>query len=151
MQGVNKELANIKLPSPPAIAVRILEAVKKENTSSDELSKIITADPALTYKVLRAANSPIYAIPSKVDTIQRAITVLGFNALKNIALSFVIATELKADSVDSFDFDYFWKSVTFNLLNCITLMFERVCKIKHYRFCRNVSFPSYLSKCKAIL
>ena len=113
MQEVNKELANIKLPSPPAIAVRILEAVKKEDTSSDELSRIITADPALTSKVLRAANSPIYAIPSKVDTIQRAITILGFNALKNIALSFVIANELKADSDDSFDFDYFWKrSVT---------------------------------------
>ena len=113
MPDLSKELANIKLPSPPAIAVRILEAVKKENTSSDELSKIITADPALTSKVLRAANSPIYAIPSKVNSIQRAITVIGFTALKNIALSFVIANEFKKDSDDSFDFVYFWKrSVT---------------------------------------
>ncbi|WP_319526000.1 GGDEF domain-containing protein [uncultured Desulfosarcina sp.] len=113
MTAVDKDFGNIKLPSPPAIAVRIIEAVKKEETSFDELSRIIMADPALTSKVLRAANSPMYAIPSKIDTIQRALTVLGFNALKNIALSFVIANELNADSDDSFDFDYFWKrSVT---------------------------------------
>jgi len=113
MTAVNTDFKHIKLPSPPAIAVRIIEAVKKEETSFDELSKIIMADPALTSKVLKAANSPMYAIPSKVDTIQRALTVLGFNALKNIALSFVIANELNADSDDSFDFDYFWKrSVT---------------------------------------
>jgi diguanylate cyclase (GGDEF)-like protein len=113
MTAVNTKFGNIKLPSPPAIAVRIIEAVKKEETSFDELSKIITADPALTSKVLRAANSPMYAIPSKIDTIQRALTVIGFNALKNIALSFVIANELNAESDDVFDFDYFWKrSVT---------------------------------------
>ena len=67
MTAVNKDFGNIKLPSPPAIAVRIIEAVKKEETSFDELSRIIMADPALTSKVLRAANSPMYAIPSKVD------------------------------------------------------------------------------------
>jgi diguanylate cyclase (GGDEF)-like protein len=113
MTAINQKFADIKVPSPPAIAVRILEAVKKEETSFDELSRIIMADPALTSKVLKAANSPMYAIPSRIDTIQRALTVLGFNALKNIALSFVIAKELNADSDDSFDFDYFWKrSVT---------------------------------------
>lgn len=109
----DKGLADIKLPSPPAIAVRILEAVKKEETSFDELAKIITADPALTSKILRVANSPIYAIPTKVDSIQRALTVIGCNALKNIALSFVIAKEMRSQSDDTFDFDYFWKrSVT---------------------------------------
>jgi len=113
MTAVNNKLGNIKLPSPPAIAVRIIEAVKKEETSFDELSRIIVADPALTSKVLKAANSPMYATPSKIDTAQRALTVLGFNALKNIALSFVIANELNADSDDFFDFDFFWKrSVT---------------------------------------
>ena len=109
----NSLLADIKLPSPPAIAVRILEAVKKEETSFNELSKIINADPALASRILRVANSPMYALPSKVDSIQRALTVIGCNALKNIALSFVIANEMRAQSEDTFDFDYFWKrSVT---------------------------------------
>jgi diguanylate cyclase (GGDEF)-like protein len=113
MKMLNVGLSDIKLPSPPAIAVRILEAVKKEETSIDELARIITADPALTSKILRVANSPMYALPTKVDSIQRALTVIGCSALKNIALSFVIADELRIQSDNGFDFDYFWKrSVT---------------------------------------
>ena len=113
MEMFKAGLFDIKLPSPPAIAVRILEAVKKEETSFEELARIITADPALTSKILSVANSPIYALPSEVDSIQRALTVIGCSALKNIALSFVIASELRSPSDNGFDFDYFWKrSVT---------------------------------------
>jgi HD-like signal output (HDOD) protein len=104
---------DIHLPSPPAIAVRILEAVKREETSSDELARIITADPALTSRILKVANSSFYALSSKVDSIQRALTVIGYDALKNIALSFVIVGEMRGQSEDCFDFDFFWKrSVT---------------------------------------
>ena len=105
--------ANINLPSPPAIAVRIIEAVQKEETSFDELAAIITADPALSSRILRVANSSFYALPSKVDSIQRALAVIGSNALKNIALSFVIAGEMRAPAQGAFDYDFFWKrSVT---------------------------------------
>jgi diguanylate cyclase (GGDEF)-like protein len=104
---------NVKLPSPPAIAVRILEAVKKDDASFDELARIISSDPALSVKVLRVANSAFYRMPKKVDSIQKALTILGINVLKNIALSFVIADGLRVTLENDFDFDLFWKrSVT---------------------------------------
>lgn len=104
---------DLKLPSPPAIAVRILEAVNKEDTSYDELGRIISTDPALSTRILQVANSSFYGLPSKVDSIQRAMAILGCNALRNIALSFVIAKEMRAESTEAFDFDIFWKrSVT---------------------------------------
>ena len=104
---------NFKLPSPPAIAVRILEAVSEEETSYEALGKIISTDPALSAKILQVANSSFYALPSKVDNIQRAMAILGCKALKNIALSFVIAKEMRAKSQEGFNFDFFWKrSVT---------------------------------------
>jgi diguanylate cyclase (GGDEF)-like protein len=104
---------NVKLPSPPAIAVRILEAVKKDDASFNELAGIISSDPALSVKVLRVANSAFYRMPNKVDSIQKALTILGINVLKNIALSFVIADGLRVKLEDDFNFDLFWKrSVT---------------------------------------
>ena len=104
---------DLKLPSPPGIAVRILEAINNDESSYDDLGRIIANDPALSTRILQAANSPFYALPSKVDSIQRAMAVLGVNALKNIALSFVIAKELRAKSQETFNFDFFWKrSVT---------------------------------------
>ena len=103
----------ISLPSPPAIVVKILSAVQKEEGSLQKLAETISADPALTAKLLRVANSGIYALPNNVTSVDRALCVLGTNVIKNIALSFVIATNLRGSNSLSFDFDYFWRrSVT---------------------------------------
>lgn len=103
----------INLPSPPAIAVQILNAVQQEDSSMHELARIISADPALTGKMLSIANSGFYSLPNEVTSVERALSVLGTNVIKNIALSFVIASELRGDKQSSFNFDYFWRrSVT---------------------------------------
>lgn len=103
----------INLPSPPAIAVQILSTVQRQDFSLDDLEKIISADPALTSKMLRLANSSFYALPTKVSNINRALAVLGTNVIKNIALSFVIAADLRNTKESYFNFDYFWRrSVT---------------------------------------
>ena len=103
----------LNLPSPPAIAVRILNTLQKEDASLQDMAGIIAADPALTVKLLRVANSSFYSLSSRVTSIDRAITVLGTNVIKNIALSFAIAGSLKGNSQGGFDFDYFWRrSVT---------------------------------------
>ena len=99
----------IRIPSPPSIAVRILDAVKIDGTSFDELANIISSDPALAAKILMVANSSFYKMPRKIDSISKALAILGTNTLKNIALSFVIAKELRGTSEGRFDFDFFWK------------------------------------------
>jgi diguanylate cyclase (GGDEF)-like protein len=106
---MHETIKDIKLPSPPAIALRILEAVKKGDASFGELAQIISVDPALTAKILKVANSSFYSMPNKVNTIEKALSVLGMNITKNIALSFVIAKELTGDKHEGFDFIYFWK------------------------------------------
>ncbi len=105
--------SSITLPSPPAIAVRVLESVKKDQDSLRELARVVSTDPALASKMLQVANSSVYGLSRKVDSIEMALTVLGSNALKNIALSFVMAGEFKSVSGGAFDFEDFWRrSVT---------------------------------------
>jgi len=99
----------IRIPSPPSIAVRILDAVKIDGKSFDGLANIISSDPALSAKILMVANSSFYKMPRKIDNISKALSILGTNTLKNIALSFVIAKELRGVSEGGFDFDFFWK------------------------------------------
>ncbi len=115
----NKEIQRliqqqINLPSPPTIAVKILNTVQNNKEFSlNDLEKIISADPALTGKMLQIANSAFYSLPNKVSNITRAMSILGTNVIKNIALSFVITKELSRDTTSYFDFDYFWRrSVT---------------------------------------
>ncbi len=101
------------LPSLPAVAMRIIEEVKKDKLAIRELVDIISYDPALTAKILKVANSSFYALPYKVDSIEKAVNILGLEALKNIALSFVIVKELRKNIIAGFDHEHFWKrSVT---------------------------------------
>lgn len=105
--------AQINLPSPPAIAAKILKTIQNKESSFIDLERIIAADPALTGKLLRIANSAFYALPSKISNVNRALSILGTNVIKNIALSFVIASDLRDKTKSSVNFDYFWRrSVT---------------------------------------
>ena len=104
---------NLNLPSLPAVAIRILEAVKENDASFKKLSKIISRDPALVAKTLKIANSSLYARKQKIDSLEKAVGLLGFTNLKNIALSYVIAKEFQGNDSTEFDFNLFWKrSVT---------------------------------------
>src|SRR5215471_2490621 len=99
----------IRLPSPPAIAVRILEIVKQEDFSFKQLAAVIQSDPALLARILRLANSGFYGLPKKVSNIDTAVAVLGINALKNIALSFIISEAFSQHEDQRVDFDKFWR------------------------------------------
>src|SRR5215467_1744588 len=99
----------IRLPSPPAIAVRILEIVRQEDFSFKQLASVIQSDPALLSRILRLANSSFYGLPKKVSTIDTAVAVLGVNALKNIALSFIISEAFSHHDDKRVDFDRFWR------------------------------------------
>ena len=100
---------NIKLPSPPSIALRLLEAIKKEDFSFREIAEIIQYDPALTAKVLRMVNSAFYSLPNKIGSIDRALTIMGVHVVKNIVFSFTLVDSFKMSSTDIFNIDYFWK------------------------------------------
>ncbi len=109
-QLITKEL---NLPSPPAVAIKILNAVQNDEFSLLELSKIISADVALAAKVLKFANSGYFSCSSEIGDINRAISVLGTRLIKTISLSFVISAELSNGTQTGFNFEHFWKhSVT---------------------------------------
>ena len=112
---IKKDLikGDFQLPSLPEVAMKILETVKQDKFSFNALGNIISADPALTAKILKMANSSFYSLPKKINSIDKAISILGVTALKNIALSFVISQEFSENGNTNFNFDYFWKrSVT---------------------------------------
>ena len=112
--GVERFLKDqIRLPTAPAIAARILKAVRDENDSYQSLAAVIATDPALAAKLLAVANSSLYSSPHEVIRIEQAITILGLNSVKNIALSFSVVRSLGKPNASGFDFSRFLKrSVT---------------------------------------
>jgi putative nucleotidyltransferase with HDIG domain len=79
-------IARKNLPTIPTVLARILQLVDAESASGKELIKVIENDQALTGKMLRLANSAFFGQTRKVATIPRAVVLLGFSTVRNLAL-----------------------------------------------------------------
>jgi diguanylate cyclase (GGDEF)-like protein len=96
------------LPSPPGVALKLLELYAKPDFDISEMAEIIRADPALTVKLIGYCNSPILGLDSKTETVDRAIVVIGTRAVKILALSFSLVRNKPKKQTNSFDYDDFW-------------------------------------------
>jgi HD-like signal output (HDOD) protein len=78
------------LPSLPDVAVRVGRAMREENTNARKLAEIVQTDPAITTKLIRAANSPLYAGVTPVDSCAAAIVRLGADTTHKLVLTFAL-------------------------------------------------------------
>lgn len=74
----------------PLVARKIMQVIENPKSTAGDLEEVIKSDQALTIKILKIANSSFYGLLRKVNTLQRAILVVGFKAIKDIAVSTAI-------------------------------------------------------------
>lgn len=75
------------LVSLPEISLRVNEIANDPNSTADDMGKVISQDPALVVRMLKIANSSFYGLSKEVDTISRAVAVLGTNKIRDLVLS----------------------------------------------------------------
>ncbi len=104
----NKILEVKKLPTLPKIAYRLLDLLSGE-PDVNELEEIIRYDQALTSKILAVANSAYISSQKEINTLERAIVLLGFREVSEIAFSICVFSVFKPlKSVRNFDVKEFW-------------------------------------------
>ena len=84
LQMIQKRESDI--PGLSAVMDNIISAASDDKTTTEELADIISHDPAMTTKLLKLANSIYYAQKNRVETVKRAISVIGFDEIIGIAL-----------------------------------------------------------------
>ena len=99
----------LKVAALPAVAMKFSEAIKNPLTSNQELETIVSEDSALASKVLMIANSALFNFPSRIDTISKAITIIGHKQLSEIILSCSVVTMFKDIPQDVIDMNLFWR------------------------------------------
>jgi HD-like signal output (HDOD) protein len=82
----------------PPVAAHVLKLLEDENIDIRTIAKAIESDASLTMKLLRVANSPLYAIRTEITSIQQAIITLGLNRLTNIVLGVSIFSRFLINS-----------------------------------------------------
>lgn len=78
----------IRLAALPDVFIRISRMVDDPRSSGNMIARVISEDPALTARLLRIANSPLYGFTARIDTISRAITVIGTRGLRDLVLAY---------------------------------------------------------------
>ena len=94
--------------SLPEVALRVNEVLNSSDPSIAELEEIIISDPALTAKILKIVNSAYFGFPATIDTVSRAIIIIGLKELRNLVVTISIATSFKGIPADLVDMDIFW-------------------------------------------
>ena len=99
------------LPTPSPVAMRLLTLLEDDSSSAPEVVQLISSDPALASRVVgTCARHPRYRA-FKIDTLERAVALLGFDAVRVAALSVRFFetisgfTDDESESMNSLQFD----------------------------------------------
>jgi HD-like signal output (HDOD) protein len=105
---LDQQLSN--LPPLPAVVLRIIEIVNREDSSASELNRLISLDQGLSTRLLRIVNSAYYGFPRRISTVTHAIVILGFNAVRNLVLG-VSAFDMlsRKHGTAGLNREHFWK------------------------------------------
>src|SRR3954453_11630327 len=71
----------------PEVTAKIVQTVEDPKSTAAALHKIVAHDPALATRILKVVNSAFYGLPGQIGSVERAIVLLGLNAIKNIAVA----------------------------------------------------------------
>jgi len=91
------------MPAFPKSVQRILELTRDVNSTPKDLVEVIDKDPVVTVKILKVVNSAYYSLPKQITSIGHAVVYLGFNTIKNLALSIAAIGMMPKDNASGFD------------------------------------------------
>lgn len=90
-EQLKKIIKKIKdLPTLPQVLIKLTELVNDPRSAARDLGRVIAADQSQTARLLKLVNSPLYGFPRTISSVNEAIAILGFNAVKNLCLSITI-------------------------------------------------------------
>jgi diguanylate cyclase (GGDEF)-like protein len=78
------------LPTLSAVAVEVIQRCESDNLDLVSLGKLISRDPALSMKVLKMVNSPLFGLRRETTSLTQALSLLGANAVRALVLSFSV-------------------------------------------------------------
>jgi len=88
----------LRLPTLPDISVKIRRAIRDNRANSARISKVVQLDPAITARLIKISNSPLYMGRRKIESCPEALTRLGLKAAQDLITSFALKGVFQAKS-----------------------------------------------------
>jgi len=96
------------LVSFPEAAARIVAVIDDPESNPEEISEALASDQALTARLLRISNSAFYSGVSEIDTIPRAVTLLGCKQFRDLTIGISAIRAFDSISTDLLSVEDFW-------------------------------------------
>ena len=112
------------LVSLPEVYQRVNMVIEDPQSTADSVGKVISQDPALTARLLKIANSPFYGFASEIETVSKAVAVLGTKQIRDLVLVSSVSSVFNGISSDLLSMQTFWKHSVFCGLIARNIAFE---------------------------
>lgn len=97
------------LVSPPDVYLKITDMISENTASAQQFSEVIMRDPSLAARILKLVNSSYYALPTKIDTVTRAVALLGMHELSSLVYSMCAVQSFSKISSGVTNMNTFWR------------------------------------------
>lgn len=101
------------LVSPPDVCVKVNQLAADEHASLEQIALVIIRDPNLTARVLKLANSPLYGMSGRVDTITRAVMLLGMGEIQKLVMALCAVQSFSRLSSRVTNMNTFWRHAVY--------------------------------------
>lgn len=114
-----------KLYTLPDICLQLNSLVNRKNSSVDEIASLVGHDPALTFRVLKLANSALYSRKGNIKTVDEAVQKIGTDELCNIAIATSAALVFKGAGRNKINLKDYWQHSVYSAVLARGLYYER--------------------------
>ncbi|MCH2206961.1 MAG: HDOD domain-containing protein [Lentisphaerales bacterium] len=99
-----------KLGTLPTVYTKVNELVNDPNCPASKLGDAISNDQVITSMILKLVNSALYGFPNYIDTVTKAVTIIGFKQTRDLVLASSVIDMFKNGKANEFiDLQGFWK------------------------------------------
>jgi two-component system, cell cycle response regulator len=100
-------MTELQLPVAPTVVTRVIEIASDPEATISQLAQIIRMDSVLSINLLKAVNSPFYALRRKVASVEQATGLMGIRAVRNLVLC--LSVKDLAPKRTNYPIDKFWE------------------------------------------
>ena len=117
------------LVSLPDVCLRVKEMVEDASYSAADIGKVVSKDAALTARLLRIVNSAFYQFPSRIETVSRAVTIVGNRELRDLVFAATVAGIFEKISSELIDIESFWRHAVYS--GIFSRIIAKKCRVLH--------------------
>ena len=105
----------IELPTMPEVLLKLNDVIADPEASAEDVANVVSKDPAVATNILRIVNSAYYGLQVRVSSVSLAISVMGFNMTKKVALKAAVFSVFgrRKEKIQHFDPLTFWRHAVY--------------------------------------